>query len=502
MFTEYGEPDPAAGAHEITSGTVVVASMPDPIVMVEPGIRKQCTGFEGQGAVPASGVDLSVTFAMDEPSTITWQWKTQYLLSVLVLPAGSGSITLDGAYVATGWYDEGDDVEMFASPAADYEFTEWTGDIASNVNPLNVTMDSPKEITANFIPVVTDPYPKEWDYEDGAQGWMFSGKVNDFSELFPLETSGTLGLLCSTNVNSFGFWYSPDDAVEAILDDRMLYRATFEIASDQDKAVTPSFRVRWNALNQQQGDALQIISNDGGDAMPGPEGQKYNLFFRPQHDATAPANQNGTLAFDMINFNDTDSTEALVTLRSVELNRADLDILTSPPVLVSGWYFEDDEEDWTDSSPFDIGPFTHPVFSHSDGELRIETMDNNSFGFWSAPGSGIQNDRMFIVRLKAGVQIVEEDGKNEQPTMRVRIFDSQNHVNGMTQFPVWAQYEKPEEVREVVYKDYYAYFVNQGGPGGQIGIQIDLVNLGDNSPDVTILQIAEVELMTVEIPEF
>ncbi len=499
VVSEFGAPDPAVGTHLYTSGTLVTASVPDPFVVIEPGIRKHCVGFEGLGAVPVSGAVTSVTFVIDEPSTITWQWETQYLLEAAVTPPGGGSVTLDGAAVLSAWYDEGVVAEALAIPETDYEFSEWTGDIASTNNPAQIPMDSPKSIIANFTP--SDPYPKDWDFEDGAQGWRFSGKIGDFSELFPEDINGVLSLTCFNNVDSFGFWYSPDDAVEDIADDQMLYRASFVIAADQEKAVTPSFRVRWNALNQKQGNALQIISNDEGDAMPGETPKQYDLFFRPQHEATAPENNTGTLAFDMINFNENDATTATVTLEYVELNRANVNTLTSP-VLAAAWYFDDDENGWTDSSPFDIGSFTHPDFTWEEGALKTVSVDNNTFGFWSSPYLGMQNDVMYVIRVKAGVDVVVEEGKDEWPTMRVRVFDSQNQVNGMSHIPVWTKFEKPAETGELTYKDYYTYFVNQGGAGDQMRIEIDLVNLGDNSPDVSILQIDEVEITTVAVPGF
>ncbi|KAB2841017.1 MAG: InlB B-repeat-containing protein, partial [Melioribacteraceae bacterium] len=48
-------------------------------------------------------------------------------------------------------YDYGTKVELTATPAADYyKFTGWSGDASGTQNPLSVTMDGNKNITANF----------------------------------------------------------------------------------------------------------------------------------------------------------------------------------------------------------------------------------------------------------------------------------------------------------------------------------------------------------------
>lgn len=47
-------------------------------------------------------------------------------------------------------YDNGDIVVLTATPALGYTFTGWTGDATGSLNPLSVTMNSNKNITANF----------------------------------------------------------------------------------------------------------------------------------------------------------------------------------------------------------------------------------------------------------------------------------------------------------------------------------------------------------------
>src|SRR5260221_10708827 len=47
-------------------------------------------------------------------------------------------------------YDFGTSVVLTATPDAGYSFVSWSGDASGSSNPLKVTMDGNKNITANF----------------------------------------------------------------------------------------------------------------------------------------------------------------------------------------------------------------------------------------------------------------------------------------------------------------------------------------------------------------
>src|ERR1035437_4948619 len=46
-------------------------------------------------------------------------------------------------------YNEGDKVQLTATPNSGYVFTSWSGDATGPTNPLPVTMNANKNITAN-----------------------------------------------------------------------------------------------------------------------------------------------------------------------------------------------------------------------------------------------------------------------------------------------------------------------------------------------------------------
>jgi len=78
----------------------------------------------------------------------------------LTINAGTGGTTepSHGSYT----YDCGTQVEISANPDSGYTFSNWSGNVPSgyeNDNPLTITMDSDKSITANFE---DEPFWKKW----------------------------------------------------------------------------------------------------------------------------------------------------------------------------------------------------------------------------------------------------------------------------------------------------------------------------------------------------
>lgn len=134
---------------------------------------------DGEGAY-ASGTSVTVTAAQNTGYTFAnWTDKTSgtvlstspsytfvlsanrslvanftlntYTLTVNVVN-GSVSKTPDNAR-----YNHGSSVQLTATPATGYVFSSWSGDASGSANPLTVTMNADKNITANFtaIPVNT-----------------------------------------------------------------------------------------------------------------------------------------------------------------------------------------------------------------------------------------------------------------------------------------------------------------------------------------------------------
>jgi len=72
-----------------------------------------------------------------------------YTLTTNVNPAGSGTVTAP-AQSCPGGYIAGSVVQLTAVAGTGYGFSSWSGDGSGTANPLNVTMDANKSVTANM----------------------------------------------------------------------------------------------------------------------------------------------------------------------------------------------------------------------------------------------------------------------------------------------------------------------------------------------------------------
>ena len=66
------------------------------------------------------------------------------------------STTTGGAVTGGGYYEKGVSTTIEALPLSGYLFSNWSGDTSGSSNPLSITMDSDKSITANFIEDLND----------------------------------------------------------------------------------------------------------------------------------------------------------------------------------------------------------------------------------------------------------------------------------------------------------------------------------------------------------
>lgn len=96
------------------------------------------------------------------PTTYTAVFNTEFKLITAVSPAGSGSIQAS-PYAADGFYPSGTNVQLTAVASSGRQFSSWSGDASGSANPVSLTMNAPKSVTANFgttaqgITITTNP---------------------------------------------------------------------------------------------------------------------------------------------------------------------------------------------------------------------------------------------------------------------------------------------------------------------------------------------------------
>jgi len=137
-----GTTDPLPGTYTHDEGTVVT-------IRAIPNSGYTFSGWSGD----ASGTTNPITIALDSDKSITANF-TETTTYTLTITAGSGGTTdpLPGTYT----HDEGTVVTIRAIPNSGYTFSGWSGDASGTTNPITVTMDSDKSITASFAKVSSD----------------------------------------------------------------------------------------------------------------------------------------------------------------------------------------------------------------------------------------------------------------------------------------------------------------------------------------------------------
>jgi cell division septation protein DedD len=153
--TAYSSPSQANGWYD--NGTSLSAFVASP-VSTGSGTQYVCSGWSGDGSIPTSGSASALGFTITAPSTITWNWKTQYLVTFAVSPSGTGSTSPSGTNT---WQDAGV-ISISGTPAYNYKFASWTSDSGSSIDnsligTTTATITGPTTITANFavLPAAT-----------------------------------------------------------------------------------------------------------------------------------------------------------------------------------------------------------------------------------------------------------------------------------------------------------------------------------------------------------
>ena len=106
----------------------------------------------------ASGSTNPVTLTMNGNKTVTATFTqapappTQYSLTVNVV--GSGSVTKNPDKPS---YNAGDQVTLTATPGSGYSFSNWSGDAIGTTNPVTLTMNGNKTVTATFTQAPAPP---------------------------------------------------------------------------------------------------------------------------------------------------------------------------------------------------------------------------------------------------------------------------------------------------------------------------------------------------------
>ena len=102
-----------------------------------------------------TGTENPTQITIDKAKSVTAVFvKKQYPLTIEIEGEGTVSEKVIKAGAATD-YNSGTIVELTAKPSDGWELKEWTGDIASTENPVQITVDEAKNISAVFSEIIS-----------------------------------------------------------------------------------------------------------------------------------------------------------------------------------------------------------------------------------------------------------------------------------------------------------------------------------------------------------
>jgi len=201
------------------------------------------------GASNSTSNPLSITMNNDE--ILTAVFEPMYTLTVEVSPYGAGTVN-----PAQASYAPGTQATVTATPASGYTFSHWSGASNSTSNPLNITMNSNKTLTAVFEQVanaviITLTY---WESKetDGALGstkldpkiWF---EVEALQGGKSVSNNSTSALLDKTDLGQSWSGSSKSSAIPFIpsADELRIYAVVKEKDTAFDDDISPGTYASW-----------------------------------------------------------------------------------------------------------------------------------------------------------------------------------------------------------------------------------------------------------------
>lgn len=119
----------------------------DMVFIIEGNGERTAESYDG---VSGSAALLNITYTVGGGSTPT---PNEYTLSI---NTSNGSVSKSPNQST---YTEGSTVSLTATPNSGYEFSSWSGAVSGSQNPISITMNSNKTVSANFSAIQTGGTP-------------------------------------------------------------------------------------------------------------------------------------------------------------------------------------------------------------------------------------------------------------------------------------------------------------------------------------------------------
>jgi len=180
VISPVGDGVPPVGVHWYEWNTEVQCFITNSPLIIG-ATQYVCVGWIGSGAAPALGPSTNTgVFRLTNDACLTWLWSTNFWLAVAT--NGAGEIV-----GGNRWVPANSNVLVEAKPAQHFIFAGWSGDtggLSNNDFQLTITMDTPRNLIALFVPLLaTNATPHWWLAE-------FYAETNDFDSLALSDSDG------------------------------------------------------------------------------------------------------------------------------------------------------------------------------------------------------------------------------------------------------------------------------------------------------------------------
>ncbi len=142
----------------------------------------------------ADSTSKQITIAMDSDKSVTANYKVCYTLTTPVNPPEGGMVGRNPPENCDGTrYNLGTTMTLTAIPNPGFIFERWSGAVISTPNPITITMDSNKNVTANFL-----PSPRPNGTVSVTFVWTEDGQGNKKSTFNPGDNITYVGVISNT----------------------------------------------------------------------------------------------------------------------------------------------------------------------------------------------------------------------------------------------------------------------------------------------------------------
>lgn len=153
----------------------------------------------------ASGSTNPLTVTMNSDKNITANFTAIPVNTfTLTVTAVNGSVAKNPNQPT---YASGSTVQLTATPNSGFNFTGWSGDATGSANPLTVTMNANKNITANFAPVAAPLFTSIFGAFGGSAGITNQG-INTLINNGSIGTTGVSTLITGFHDGTTGDVYT------------------------------------------------------------------------------------------------------------------------------------------------------------------------------------------------------------------------------------------------------------------------------------------------------